>query len=822
MELEDAEASDSDGTVDEAGVHDDDGEQQRQETPPAPSSGGVEHPERPPYRGMSPPPLSFYGEEGLAEERRIKEEVAREIAAEAEKARKRPKPVRTNYPPGKAPKDTFPTQADLELARPIIGVLKQMARWYDEGEYVSDDEILRAAIHETAAEERVNSVFAGMLKQDRRLATFRAFQKAALQVPYSHGFEGDGSKLARAILAAMPMPGHSWQRREKRSSPYQDAATSPTMTTEEESRASDETIQQLTDEKKELEVQLNKLQGDAQDSDLAMQQLISEKASLEEKLREFPDRANGIIMGLTNEKKSLEEKLKQYQDAAEETEKTIARLDSEKGYIMQELKKCPDGATETIQRLTNQKKDLEAKLELDKQAFEAELESQRRDFEEKLKASQEDSQGSTDIIQLLTSEKQDLYQKLKTCQDDAQKSGNVIKKLTSAKKSLEEKLEKATEDDGSDVIIRQLADEKADLDEELERANYNIQELMSEARDLESRLEDERQEHEAELQSQKQGHEKGMAVLRGKFKNFINETDEDRRAMDELHARHAEAMKSFEKERQVVEDAVSKLENEKKDVKRALAAYKAKNATLREEVQGLQQEIEKSKKLFEDKVKNDEDNTELVNTSPEKAGYGELLRYYTRMEDALKLHKSDLEEASQLLLQAGGDPRDLHHVQANMRARWDETKGDDGETIEEFAELAEHLHAAIVRLHVDDQLLRALTVVSLDYQDFGFAELAAAAAGGSSLSSSSSLAMQQRLLGGANKIGPLGWLNAVSFLFFVAATLAEGSKYAQWAAANATSRALFAENRHYACVSAPHMTFVADMARDLLGIRRSS
>ncbi|KAK8099308.1 uncharacterized protein PG998_012549 [Apiospora kogelbergensis] len=838
MELEDAEALDSDSDSDEA-----DG-RGRQPTSPNPGPGDEEHPERPPYRGMSPPPLSYWGEEGLAEERRIKEEVAKEAAEEAEELRKRPKRVPSFIPPEKAPKDTFPTQSDLELARPIIGVLKQMVRWYDAGEHIDDDELLRAAIHESAAEERVNSVFAGMLKQDRRIATFRAFQKAAIQVPYSHGFSGDGSKLARAILAVMPMPGSDWPGRDKKpTNPYRDAATSPTTNAEEETRASKEVMQQLADEKKELEEQLKKLQDDAEGSELAMQKLTSEKGLLEEKLEAIPSDANKIIERLTSDKKDLEEKLKQGQDAFEESATAIQKLTSEKGLLEENLKGVPSDANKTIERLTNDKKDLEeklkqskdtieestaviqqftkekgnleSKLENEKQGFESKIESQKKDLKEKLKAFENDTQASADMIQQLTGEKQDLERKLKTCRDSVQKSDNAIKKLTSDKESLEQKLEKATEDDGSDLIIRQLADEKADLDDELERYQNDMQQLRDEKRALEIRLEDEREEHDAKLDILNEGHEKRLKESQDNYRQFLQDTEEDRRGMEELHAQRIEAVEGFKKEKQVLEDAVTKLENEKKDVRAALRKYEARNATLREEIQNLQQEIEKSKERVKEVGESDADVTEVVRTSPAKTGYEELLQYYTRSMKAIS------RKPAAYLWGVGGNKSNLYHVQANIRASFDATKDDAGNILEEFAELHEYLYAAILQMHTDDQLLRALSGVSLDYQKFNFAELAAAAAG-PGLSSPSSLALQQRLLAGANNLNPLAWLNLVSFLFFVAATLAEGSKYAQWKAANATTRALYAENRAYVCVSAPHMAFFVEMVREMIGIRRSS
>lgn len=165
---------------------------------------------------------------------------------------------------------------------------------------------------------------------------------------------------------------------------------------------------------------------------------------------------------------------------------------------------------------------------------------------------------------------------------------------------------------------------------------------------------------------------------------------------------------------------------------------------------------------------------------------------------------------------SGGNRHHLENTEALVRASWRGTVGDDEQPLEPFVELSEHLRAAATRLHVDGHFVRAMNGVSSEYRGVDFPAVPALA-----IKTRWSLAaIPQRVKAWVSNSSFLGLLHTVMILFFFVATIAEGSKYAQWAKANAASRALFAEDRTYACVSAPHISFFAYMVRDLLGIPR--
>ncbi|KAK8024068.1 hypothetical protein PG993_012134 [Apiospora rasikravindrae] len=810
----------------------------RPPTPPSPDPNPFA---RPPSRGFSPPPLRFWGEEGLAEERRIKEEMGKKFAEEKKKRME----LEAQRNPEKAPRDTFPTKSDLELARPIIGVLKQMARAHGvDGKL--EDGILREAIHESATADQVNNAFARMLLGNHDMTEFVDIQTAAQRVPRSHGFSGDGSKLYQAIFDAMVVDTRTKQN-------HRDAQRKM----EEGSQDAKETIKQLTGEKKGLEGQLKKLRDDAQESEEKMLSLRSEAGYLQQKLSECTDMVEEVRQQLTKEKKDLEE-----------------QLAKEKKDFEEQLKKFQDTSEEskdTIEKLTNEKEGLEAKLESDKQAFENSLENERKDLEEKLtkaqgesqksaemiqqltdekqdleqklKSGDEDAQSSSDTIRELTSEKLDLERKLKSCEDDAQSSRDTITQLTDENKALEAKLKKALEDDGSELLIRQLADEKANVEEELERckngANLKIQQLARDKEDLEEKLDNAGQNHENELESQKEALEKRLEALQAKYNKFINDVDEDRRTMMELHERSVENMNKLMAEYQATGEAVAKLEVERKEARSALEKYKAKNTKLREEIQVLRRELEDAKKGIDEgggtvgssgSTNTTKTTTSDTISSATQDGYNKLLEYYNRAEEALKIHKSNVEQGGQMLVQAGGKQANYDSYQANIMASYEKTKGHDGQVIEGFSELSEHLLSACIHIQADTLLLGSLDTMSAQFQKFDFPGPRTPRP---RLSPNATIpqrlveipkrvvAIPQRLLGWANNLGLMPLINLFMFVFFLAATLAEGSKYAQWGRPNATSRAMFAENRAYACVSAPQMSFFYEMVRNVLGIPSS-
>ncbi|KAK8102828.1 hypothetical protein PG984_015974 [Apiospora sp. TS-2023a] len=176
-----------------------------------------------------------------------------------------------------------------------------------------------------------------------------------------------------------------------------------------------------------------------------------------------------------------------------------------------------------------------------------------------------------------------------------------------------------------------------------------------------------------------------------------------------------------------------------------------------------------------------------------------------------------------VLEQTGGNKSDLDHAEALVRASWEKTVGDDEQPLEGFSEVSGHLRAGATRLHIDGHLVRAMNVVSSQYQGMNFPAAPAPAENPRwSLAAipQSLVAIPQRLMTWASNSPFMTLLTWLMFFFFVVATIAEGAKYAQWAKANDASRALFAENRQYVCVSAPHISFFVYMVRQALGIPR--
>ncbi|KAK8070913.1 hypothetical protein PG997_011116 [Apiospora hydei] len=605
--------------------------------------------------------------------------------------------------------------------------------------------------------------------------------------------------------------------------------------------------EQLTKEKQDLEEQLKKLQDNSEESKDTIERLTKEKESLEAKLESDKQ---AFESSLENERKDFEEKLTKAQGESQNSAEMIQQLTNDKQELEQKLKSSEDDAqqsSDTITQLAGENKDLEAKLE---KALEddgskeiiRQLTDEKQDLEQKLKSSEDNAQSSSDTIRELTSEKKDLEQTLKSFEDDAQNSSDTIIRLESENKTLEAKLQKALEDDGSELLIRQLADEKANVEEELERhkngANLQIQKLTRDKEDLEEKLENEGQNHENELESQKEALEKQLEALQAKFHKYINDTDEDRRAMVDMHERSVEKMAKLMADYQACGEAVTRLEGERKEARSALAKYKAKNTKLREEMQGLQKELGEARKRVKKgggadgsggRTATNRTFTPDTTSSATRYKYDRLLEYYSRVEEALKWHKIGLEEGGQQLVQEGGKQADFDNYQANLRASYKKTKGNDGKVLEPFSEIAAHLRGANIHIEADAHLVGSIDDLSASFHQFNFLGprkprscLSQIAAIPQRLVQIPKrlVAIPQRLLGWANSLGLMPLINLFMFLFFLAATLAEGSKYAHWGRPNATSRALFAENRAYVCVSAPHMTFFYDMVRDVLGIPR--
>lgn len=198
-----------------------------------------------------------------------------------------------------------------------------------------------------------------------------------------------------------------------------------------------------------------------------------------------------------------------------------------------------------------------------------------------------------------------------------------------------------------------------------------------------------------------------------------------------------------------------------------------------------------------------------------------LIHYrHFRVEKAFKNHKLDLDIGGARFALSGGNKDQLSNNETLVHRSREATAGDDGTTMEPFSELAEQLRAVVLRLRVDGILVRAMNGVSSEYEGVNFP--AAPAPPAEKPPRWSLAAIPRRLKTWASNRTFMFLLNLVMFFFFLVATLAEGAKYAQWAKANAASRALFAENRAYACVSAPHISFFVYLVRDMFGIPRLS
>ncbi|KAM4673586.1 myosin heavy chain, skeletal muscle, adult-like isoform 1-T1 [Amazona ochrocephala] len=420
----------------------------------------------------------------------------------------------------------------------------------------------------------------------------------------------------------------------------------------------EEKMVKLTQEKNDLQLQVQAEADSLADAEERCDQLIKTKIQLEAKVKEVTERAEEeeeINAELTAKKRKLEDECSELKKDIDDLELTLAKVEKEKHATENKVKNLTEelaGLDETIAKLTKEKKA----------------------FQEAHQQTLDDLQAEEDKVNTLTKAKIKLEQQVDDLEGSLEQEKKLRMDLERAKRKLEGDLKLAHDS------IMDLENDKQQLDEKLKKKDFEISQIQSRIEDeqtlalqlqkkikeLQARIEELEEEIEAERTSRAKA-EKHRSDLSRELEEISERLEEAGGAtasqIDINKKREAE----FQKMRRDLEEATLQHEATAAALRKKHADSTAELGEQIDNLQRVKQKLEKEKSEL--KMEIDDLSSNMESVSKAKANLEKTCR---ALEDQLSEIKSKEEEHQRMI-------NDL----SSQRARLQTEAGEYSRKIEE-------------------------------------------------------------------------------------------------------------------------------------------
>ncbi|XP_061317889.1 myosin heavy chain, skeletal muscle, adult-like isoform X1 [Pezoporus flaviventris] len=420
----------------------------------------------------------------------------------------------------------------------------------------------------------------------------------------------------------------------------------------------EEKMVKLTQEKNDLQLQVQAEADSLADAEERCDQLIKNKIQLEAKVKEVTERAEEeeeINAELTAKKRKLEDECSELKKDIDDLELTLAKVEKEKHATENKVKNLTEemaGLDETIAKLTKEKKA----------------------FQEAHQQTLDDLQAEEDKVNTLTKAKIKLEQQVDDLEGSLEQEKKLRMDLERAKRKLEGDLKLAQDS------IMDLENDKQQLDEKLKKKDFEISQIQSRIEDeqtlamqlqkkikeLQARIEELEEEIEAERTSRAKA-EKHRSDLSRELEEVSERLEEAGGATASQVEMNKKREAEFQKMRRDLEEATLQHEATAAALRKKHADSTAELGEQIDNLQRVKQKLEKEKSEL--KMEIDDLSSNMQSVSKAKANLEKTCR---TLEDQLSEIKSKEEEHQRMI-------NDLN----SQRARLQTEAGEYSRKIEE-------------------------------------------------------------------------------------------------------------------------------------------
>ncbi|XP_028904630.1 myosin-1 isoform X5 [Ornithorhynchus anatinus] len=391
----------------------------------------------------------------------------------------------------------------------------------------------------------------------------------------------------------------------------------------------------LSQEKNDLQLQVQSEADALADAEERCDQLIKTKIQLEAKIKEVTERAEDeeeINAELTAKKRKLEDECSELKKDIDDLELTLAKVEKEKHATENKVKNLTEemaALDETIAKLTKEKKALQ------------EAHQQTLD----------DLQAEEDKVNTLTKAKTKLEQQVDDLEGSLEQEKKLRMDLERAKRKLEGDLKLAQES------IMDIENEKQQIDEKFKKKEFEISNLQSKIEDeqalglqlqkkikeLQARIEELEEEIEAERASRAKA-EKQRSDLSRELEEISERLEEAGGATSAQIEMNKKREAEFQKMRRDLEEATLQHEATAAALRKKHADSVAELGEQIDNLQRVKQKLEKEKSEMKMEIDDLAGNMETVSKAK-----GNLEKMCRTLEDQLSELKSKEEEQQRLI-----------------------------------------------------------------------------------------------------------------------------------------------------------------------------
>ncbi|XP_040100370.1 myosin-1-like [Oryx dammah] len=391
----------------------------------------------------------------------------------------------------------------------------------------------------------------------------------------------------------------------------------------------------LTQEKNDLQLQVQSEADALADAEERCDQLIKTKIHLEAKIKEVTERAEDeeeINAELTAKKRKLEDECSELKKDIDDLELTLAKVEKEKHATENKVKNLTEemaGLDETIAKLTKEKKALQ------------EAHQQTLD----------DLQAEEDKVNTLTKAKTKLEQQVDDLEGSLEQEKKLRMDLERAKRKLEGDLKLAQES------TMDIENDKQQLDEKLKKKEFEMSNLQSKIED-EQALGMQLQKKIKELQARIEELEEEIEAERASRAKAEKQRSDLSRELEEISERLEEAGGATSAQIEMNKKREAEFQKMRRDLEEATLQHEATAAALRkkhadsvaelgEQIDNLQrvkQKLEKEKSEMKMEIDDLASNMETVSKAK-----GNLEKMCRTLEDQLSELKTKEDEQQRLI-----------------------------------------------------------------------------------------------------------------------------------------------------------------------------
>ncbi|KAJ1071456.1 hypothetical protein K5549_001748 [Capra hircus] len=391
----------------------------------------------------------------------------------------------------------------------------------------------------------------------------------------------------------------------------------------------------LTQEKNDLQLQVQSEADALADAEERCDQLIKTKIQLEAKIKEVTERAEDeeeINAELTAKKRKLEDECSELKKDIDDLELTLAKVEKEKHATENKVKNLTEemaGLDETIAKLTKEKKALQ------------EAHQQTLD----------DLQAEEDKVNTLTKAKTKLEQQVDDLEGSLEQEKKLRMDLERAKRKLEGDLKLAQES------TMDIENDKQQLDEKLKKKEFEMSNLQSKIED-EQALGMQLQKKIKELQARIEELEEEIEAERASRAKAEKQRSDLSRELEEISERLEEAGGATSAQIEMNKKREAEFQKMRRDLEEATLQHEATAAALRkkhadsvaelgEQIDNLQrvkQKLEKEKSEMKMEIDDLASNMETVSKAK-----GNLEKMCRTLEDQLSELKTKEDEQQRLI-----------------------------------------------------------------------------------------------------------------------------------------------------------------------------